>query len=156
MGGGAEEEAIRRLNPAAQLYRWGTTEDVNQLLATARALVFPSLWFETHGLVVSEALARGIPVIVSRLTGARDIVSDGVNGLLYEPSDKNALIRCLLNLTDDDRVEAMGRNAYGGYWRDPPTLEKHVNAILDVYRDALSGERRRLQQVHSAASGLSP
>ena len=71
-GAGSELERIRRANPGAQLLPWGTDSVVKELLGSARALVFPSLWYETSGLVVLEALSMGIPVICSRITAAAD------------------------------------------------------------------------------------
>jgi glycosyltransferase involved in cell wall biosynthesis len=104
----------------------------------ARCLVFPSLWYETHGLVVSEALARGVPAIVSRMTGARDLIQDGVNGLVVDPRNKSDLLRCLDVLADDSQAEAMGMNAYELYWRNPPSIDSHVDSILKIYREILT------------------
>ncbi len=49
----------------ARVTGWLSAEDVQRELEHARCLVFPSLWYETYGLVVNEAAARGIPAIVS-------------------------------------------------------------------------------------------
>jgi 1,2-diacylglycerol 3-alpha-glucosyltransferase len=67
----------------------------------ASALVMPSL-SETWGLVVNEAMAAGLPVIVSDRCGcAPDLVREGRNGLLFDPRDADAL------------AAAMGRLAHG-------------------------------------------
>ncbi|MGH7130031.1 MAG: glycosyltransferase, partial [Planctomycetaceae bacterium] len=76
LGEGPEEPTIRAVNPAARILPWGSAEKVEQVLATARALVFPSVWYETSGLVVAEALARGVPAIVASTTAARDLIQD--------------------------------------------------------------------------------
>jgi glycosyltransferase involved in cell wall biosynthesis len=142
MGAGYDAGTIRKANPGALVSGWGSTADVARFLATARCLVFPSLWYETHGLVVSEALSRGVPAIVSRMTGARDLIQDGVNGLVVDPRSRSDLLRCLDVLADDTQAEAMGKNAYELYWRDPPSIRWHVDSILRLYREILASSPR--------------
>jgi glycosyltransferase involved in cell wall biosynthesis len=55
-----------------------------ELLARARALVFPVDWPEPFGLVVAEALACGTPVVATPRGGIPEIVRDGVEGFLRE------------------------------------------------------------------------
>jgi glycosyltransferase involved in cell wall biosynthesis len=142
MGSGYDEDAIRKANSSALVVGWGAPVDVARFLAMARCLVFPSRWYETHGLVVSEALSRGIPAIVSRKTGARDLIQDGVNGLVVDPGNKSDLLRCLNVLADDAQAEAMGKNAYELYWRNPPSIESHVDSSLKIYREILMSSPR--------------
>jgi glycosyltransferase involved in cell wall biosynthesis len=59
--------------------------------ASADAFVFPSRT-ETLGLVVLEAMAAGCPVVAANSGGIPDIVTDGENGYLFEPTDANGAI----------------------------------------------------------------
>ena len=59
-------------------------EDLAAAYASGDAFVFPSST-ETLGLVLLEAMAAGCPVVGANRGGIPDIVSDGVNGCLYEP-----------------------------------------------------------------------
>jgi glycosyltransferase involved in cell wall biosynthesis len=59
-------------------------EELAGAYASADAFVFPSST-ETLGLVLLEAMAAGSPVVAARRGGIPDIVSDGLNGCLYEP-----------------------------------------------------------------------
>jgi alpha-maltose-1-phosphate synthase len=68
------------------------------LFQEARAVVLPSL-SETFGLVILEAWAAGTPVISSRTSGAKALVEDGVNGLLFDlesPHSFHAAVDALL------------------------------------------------------------
>ncbi len=66
--------------------------DLLPFYAFAEALVLPSL-SETWGLVVNEAMASGVPAIVSERCGCvGDLVTDGVNGFVFDPHDEEALI----------------------------------------------------------------
>lgn len=49
-------------------------------------LVVPSLWLENSPLVIHEAFQAGVPVVGSRIGGTVDLVTDGVNGRLYDPA----------------------------------------------------------------------
>jgi len=59
-------------------------EDLAAAYASGDAFLFPSST-ETLGLVLLEAMAAGCPVVAANRGGIPDIVSDGVNGCLYEP-----------------------------------------------------------------------
>jgi 1,2-diacylglycerol 3-alpha-glucosyltransferase len=66
---------------------------------------------EQWGLVVNEAMAAGLPVIVSERCGcASDLVAHGINGLLFDPYDVDALAEAMIEVADGsaDRL-AMGR-----------------------------------------------
>ncbi len=56
---------------------------------------------ETFGNVVLEALASGLPVVVPSTGGQLDHVRDGINGLIFEAEDKNALVAQVARLADD-------------------------------------------------------
>ncbi|MDY6781934.1 MAG: glycosyltransferase family 1 protein [Cyanobacteriota bacterium] len=65
--------------------------------ASADAFVFPSRT-ETLGLVLLEAMAAGCPVVAARSGGIPDIVTDGVNGYLFDPTDDRGAIAATANL----------------------------------------------------------
>jgi glycosyltransferase involved in cell wall biosynthesis len=141
LGKGPEEQVLRTANPYARVLPWGSSDTVAQVLSQARALVFPSSWYETSGLVVAEALARGVPAIVGRATAARDLIRDGVNGLLCEPGSLEALVASLQRLQDDDCAAVMGANAFALYWADPLSVSAHVDRLLVAYRSTGLGVR---------------
>lgn len=84
VGDGPEAEKIRSVNPEAEITGWVPPEQVQAHLSRARALVFPSLWYEGQPLAPIEALLRGVPVVCGRWTAARESVQDGRSGVLYD------------------------------------------------------------------------
>lgn len=75
-------------------------KDLASAYASADAFIFPSRT-ETLGLVLLEAMAAGTPVIAARSGGIPDIVTDGINGYLFNPTDENGAIAATLNLFAD-------------------------------------------------------
>ena len=79
--------------------------------ASADAFVFPSRT-ETLGLVLLEAMAAGCPVVAARSGGIPDIVTDGVNGYLFEPGDPHGAIAATQRLLSaKEEREVLRRNA---------------------------------------------
>jgi glycosyltransferase involved in cell wall biosynthesis len=72
-------------------------------------------WDEAFGLVYTEAMAQGTPVIACRGEGPADFVEDGVSGFLVPPRDPAALARVIGRVLDDPdgarRVGEAGRGA---------------------------------------------
>jgi glycosyltransferase involved in cell wall biosynthesis len=138
VGDGGERAAIEQRWPQSKLMGWMAPDKAMAQLAEARALVFPSLWYETQGLSVYEALARGVPVIVADDIAARDAVIDGVNGLLFRRGDAADLADKIVAFADDARVKAMSEAAHANYWAHPATPELHLDELLAAYSGVLS------------------
>ena len=85
-------------------------EELPRYLALADVFVFPSQnRLEGFGLVVAEAMAAGLPVVIADMPGVREVIEPGKEGLLAEPliaSDLAAQVRVLLD--DPPLARAMG------------------------------------------------
>ena len=137
IGEGPYAAQIMAADPQAEIVDWIAPEAVFDEIARARCVVAPSLWRETGPLVVPEAMALGVPVVASRLTGMAGRIRDGIDGLLVEPGDEPGLAAALTRLKDDETASAMGARAYAAYWADPLTLDRHVERSVAVCRAAL-------------------
>jgi glycosyltransferase involved in cell wall biosynthesis len=84
--------------------------DVARHLRVADFLVMPST-LESFGIVQLEAMASGLPVVISDLPGARGVSRDGVHGVHVAPDDRDDLVRGLRTLMDADDRRDMGRRA---------------------------------------------
>ncbi|HEX7301220.1 MAG TPA: flippase-like domain-containing protein [Solirubrobacteraceae bacterium] len=109
-------------------------------LAGADLLVAPSLGGESFGMVLTEAFAAGTPVVASDIPGYRDVVRDGVDGVLVPPGDATALAQTLRDLAvEPRRREAMAAQAHEHAARFAwPTV---AGEVLDAYRDAVTMPR---------------
>lgn len=130
------EGPLRSLAESYQFCRvtgWLSPAQVVGELAKARALVFPSLWYETYGLVVAEAAARGVPAIVSDISAASERVENGKTGWHARSGDMEDLARCLALTHDDELVAKAGQAAYSAFWASPPVRANHIDGLLHIY-----------------------
>jgi glycosyltransferase involved in cell wall biosynthesis len=138
VGDGPELDEMKRAYPHLTYLGRLKPHDVRGALAQARALVFPSLWYEGQPMVVQEALASGVPLLIADRTAAREAVDDGKKGLLFEHMNVAHLATQLRRLVDDDvAVQAMSEHAHTDFWADPPTLAAHVAGLRTLYADCL-------------------
>ena len=137
IGDGPERSRILEIDPSSTITGWVDSASVAELLMTeARVLVAPSRWPETGPLVVAEALAGGIPVIVSNRAGASHGVVDGETGFVVRPT-ATAISNALATLTDTTRAERMGAAARARYWANPPLARTHALKLMEIYRQTL-------------------
>ena len=90
------------LDAALRRHRWIPGLAHHQVLELMRAhdvLVFPSL-FEGFGLVITEAMSQGTPVITTERTAGLDLIEDGRNGWLVEAGDTERLRAAIVRLLD--------------------------------------------------------
>ncbi len=137
IGDGPCRQELLSLYRPAQVTGWQTPDEALRSLRKARALVFPSLWYEAQPLAVLEAAAQGIPAIVPDSCAARELVEDGVTGLWFRGGDASDLAAKMRLLQDDGLVSRLGEAAYRRYWSSPYTLERHVTALEACYRSML-------------------
>ena len=90
--------------------------------ASIDVLVVPSLWPENSPLVIHEAFMHGVAVVAAGIGGIPELISDGVNGFLFDPRQPDELRDCLQRLVDDPslarrfasrapHVKSIGRDA---------------------------------------------
>lgn len=97
---------FQRLRPGCDVHYGGpyTENELPRLLMGIDVLAAPALWHEAFGLTVREGLAAGRPVLVSRIGGLQDAVTDGVQGRVLPPGDVAAWAAALGQLAADRRL----------------------------------------------------
>lgn len=138
VGDGPLREDLLARFPDAEITGWLSPTETAQRVRAARAIVFPSVWYEGQPLIVLESLALGTPVIVSDVCAARESVIDGVSGVWFRSGDVDALAAAMAQFADDRHVAAMSHAAYDRFWADASTLDRHLDRIETVYRSVLA------------------
>ena len=117
------EERIRFVGDSPEIERW---------YAAADLMLLPTV-FEAFGLVITEAMASGLPVVTSRDAGAAELIADGEEGLLLDdPTDAEEVTAAIRRLLDDpglrERIGAAARGKVEFY-----SWDRIAQMTLDVY-----------------------
>lgn len=118
----------------------GERPDIPELLAAADLVLVPS-WYEPFGRVAVEAMLMQVPVIATAVGGVREVVVDGVDGLICEPRDVAAWAQAIVSLLDDPvRRREMGEQ---GRRRasDAFSPARHAHGMLGVFQRILPAPR---------------
>ncbi len=97
-------DAVRMLGAVAH-------EAVPSYLAAADAFVSPAVAQESFGITLVEAMAAGVPVVATDIPGYREVVRDGIDGVLVPPGDPAALARALRSVLIDGDLAPRLREA---------------------------------------------
>jgi len=133
IGDGDFRATVSERCPHAVITGWASAQEVTAQMEMARALVFPSLWYEVQPLAILEAAAVGIPAIVPDTSAARELVVDGETGLLFQGGNAESLMEALSLMQDPAVAARLGRAAHNRFWSRPLTLEHHLDGLEAVY-----------------------
>ena len=146
VGRGGEEPALRQLALSAGIsericFAGCPWEDVPLYLSCMDIFVLPSVE-EGLGLALLEAMARSLPCIGSDTGGIRDIIKEGINGLLVKPQDSGLLAKTILMLLEDKKLAhnlaAQGREEVKKNF----SSDKMADGIIKVYKEVLHVDNR--------------
>lgn len=139
-GGGAMAETVTRwarTHPSVTFAGQVTRDDVSRILAGSRAVVVPSQWEETFGMVAVEAMAAGTAPVASAHGAFPELITPGFDGALFPASDEDALIRVLADVDDHPhRWDEYGAQALQTY-RSRFSVDAGLARLLEVYRFAV-------------------
>jgi glycosyltransferase involved in cell wall biosynthesis len=141
VGGGPlqdEVEAWASSRPSVEMAGTVSADLCAEIISRARAVLLPSAWEETFGLVAVEAMAAGVPPIAAAHGSFTELITPGVDGVLFRPGDPAALAAAIADVeADPGRYEAYGDRARGTYAQrfDP---RRSVAELLAIYRFAVT------------------
>ncbi|QPC43675.1 glycosyltransferase family 4 protein [Kaustia mangrovi] len=151
----AELEALRDelgLTPHIHMPGFRQYGELPAFYGTAGAFILPSTT-EQWGLVVNEAMASGLPVLVSRRCGCADtLVRDGANGWTFDPEDERAMAEVMLRVASDTARDGMGRASRQIVAQWGP--DRFAEGLHAAARRALAAPARKAGPVDSALMRL--
>jgi phosphatidyl-myo-inositol alpha-mannosyltransferase len=143
-GDGRDRVLLRSLpgDLRSRILRLGTVphEELPRYHAAADVFVSPATGQESFGIVLVEAMAAGVPVVASDIEGYREVVRDGVDGLLVPPNDPNALAAAIRRVLSEPELaaalKAAGRSRAQAFsWQAiAPRLEAVYDRVLSATR----------------------
>ena len=117
----------------------GAQPDTVPYYAAADMLVHPS-FYDSCSLVLLEAAACGLPLLVSKENGAAELLTDGVEGLLLNDSaDAECLAAQMESLLDPSVRQRMGDAAHR--LASQHTLERNCDEIIEIYKQTAQSRR---------------
>lgn len=117
VGDGSEKERLENKYPNIEFTGWKDKKEVKQYMKGAKALIFPSLWYETAGLTILEAGVMGIPCIVNKTCAGREFVNK--ENLYSNLEELKKVIK------EEKFSVSINKEMY--------SQEKYLEKILDVY-----------------------
>ncbi|WP_249009107.1 glycosyltransferase [Conexibacter sp. DBS9H8] len=135
-----------------------TPAQLPELLADVDAAALPSLWWDCAPLAAAECRAAGLPLIVPRLGGLAEVVTDGVDGLVFTALDPASLAGALDRLTLEPGLLERLQRGIG----PPASFDAYVDTLERYYRgergdtdDRPEGPTVRWQGAFGAPTSLS-
>lgn len=137
VGDGPDRAALESTAPPwVRFVGFQDRANVLSIMARARALVVPSIWYENFPMTVVEAMALGTPVIASGLGALLTIVTNDYDGLHFAPGDPSDLARVVSKaFAAPGMLEQMG-HAARQTWQEVMAPERNLEALLRIYDEA--------------------
>ena len=115
---------------------------LDEVIASARFTVLPSRAYETMGKSILESFARGRPVVASDLGSRRELVRDGLNGLLFRVGDVDQLAQVISHLYHAPEFAARMGSEAREFVQTNHSQEKHYVKLIGIYRDLAQNHPR--------------
>jgi glycosyltransferase involved in cell wall biosynthesis len=128
-------------NPKVSWLGQRSAEEVQELMGRATCLIVPSIWYETFGLVVAEAFARGTPVIVAKIGALAELVEHGRTGLHFTPGDSDDLVRQVTWISNNPSSVARMREAARSEYERRYSVQSNYPLLCRIYNDAIAYAR---------------
>ncbi len=116
----------------------GYVDNVDDYYNLMDLVVHASKTPEPFGMVITEAMALGVPVIATNNGGPLDIIENGVDGILIEPGNAELLAKTIIELLrDDEKRKKMGKKAREAVEKRF-SIKPYVQAVDRLYQEILS------------------
>jgi glycosyltransferase involved in cell wall biosynthesis len=107
--------------------------DLHELFRSIDVLVVPSLWYENSPNVILEAFAHRTPVLVTDLGGMKELVDDGLNGLLFKVGDPRDLALKIASVVElPEQLQKLREGI-----ELPRSLDEEMDVLEGIYRGVL-------------------
>ena len=133
---------IKRLDVVDSIRLYGTQDLVDRWHAFSDLFVLPTR-FDAFGNVVLEALATGVPALVSVKAGAAEVIEEGKTGWrLQDPDDANTIADTIMKLAGDEALrQRMGKAARAA--AEALSWDRHFEKMFAIYEEVFAEKRQK-------------
>ena len=141
IGSGDRLDDLKKKYPMIEFVGWKQQAEMKEYILQARALVFPSVWYEGAPLTIPEVMGGYcLPCIVSDCSAGKDYIQHEYNGLIYSGKKVNALYKAICSMESDALVTKLQSNIEKDFNREKYSSEHHVIKLMECYERMLSEE----------------
>lgn len=133
----SELQQSSRLNNTIEWAGHTDRNDVMEHLLRAKALIFPSEWYEGMPMTILEAFCMGTPVISSNIGSQKEMVTNHHNGLHFQTGDVESLLSKIEYFEQNDALRDELGSAARREYEEKYTPEVNYRKLLDVYEGLL-------------------
>lgn len=151
------ENLANELDVINQIKFLGWVGDKEAFFQEVDAFVLSSR-FETFGIVLLEAMLYKVPMIIADSWGPKDIIEDGVDGLLFSRDNEMEMPELIANLIeklikDKDYAERLADNAYNKFHQkySNEIVSKKIESLLEIIVKNKKNERQEIKN-HSSVN----
>ena len=137
VGGGDIEMQLRQKYKKPNIIFKGkcSREETMAIVSHSKYLLQPSLWYETFGLTIIEAMGAGVPVIGYDIGTRGDFIKDGINGFLSGPNELKNVIERSYDYGDYDMLSKAAKESVKQY-KNEYIIEKQI----EIYKNILDNK----------------
>ena len=150
------ETTLRAWHDAGIVEWWGRRDDMPSVFSQAHIVCLPSVYGEGVPKVLLEAAAAGRPVVTSDIAGCREVVLDGITGVLAKAGDAQALARALRRLIEDPDLRSRMGSAARALAEAEFAEGMVVAETLAIYRHLRDGSQQDYGRAKPGASPSEP
>jgi glycosyltransferase involved in cell wall biosynthesis len=130
-------EQCAKNNPNIEYHGFQNKQVIIETMKKAKALIFPSIWYEGLPMTIIESFSTGTPVIASRLGGMQEVVTNDFNGLHFEAGNEKDLINKINTLAERTaELKDFSNNARRTYL-EKYTPDKNYMQLTAIYEQAI-------------------
>ena len=133
IGQGILKDELEKKYPNVAFVGWKSKEEMEPYIQKARCLIFPSIWYETMGLVVLEIMAYGIPIICSDLCAASEYIIDNLNGMLYDGNSIKECLKVVEKMQESNNVKLLSQECYRAFNPKNYSPSTYIENLIAVY-----------------------
>lgn len=136
LGDGYLFDELKNKYPDITFVGWKSGKEKEQFIRGSKALIFPSVGYETFGLAVAEAKTYGIPCIVPKQSAANEQIQEGMSGYTFDTGSLRSLKDAIKKYEEADILK-MQKYIIDHFDLDSYTIESHVQSLKILYNNIL-------------------
>ena len=116
------------------IYRYIELKDI---FNNTDILIVPSIWKETFGYIGLEAFSHGVPVMLTENVGFKDMIKDGITGIIVSPNKQEMALKLESIIQDRNILKMINNNVTQANFNS--SINKHSEKIIQLYNKVLRG-----------------